>query len=1355
MRIISTLSFLLLCISVFAQPSNDDCSNLIDLGVAPVCDKSTIYSNINATPSDIGTDNSPNCFVGNPPKNDVWFSFTTAADIVDYQVVLQSSTLNNVGIKNIQLAIYRGACATDAMTLSECVIASTTATTISLPLNNLTPNEIYFIRVDSYGGNENEGEFTLCVNEKAPDVNITEGSSSNCSGYLYDSGGPDGNYSDSEDFIFTICPEEPTSCLSLNFEYFNIGYGQETLVFYNGNSTDAPVIESLDGFSNSSYTGGSVCYQVFADSCMTIRFTSDESVNLEGFKAYWECSPDECPKQEKVEVAVGAEKEVIEDFLSSSTVDVTLDTIKCGDEAYGTFTSSDLSDLGIARGLILTSGKAVNAIGPNNTPGISESIGTPGDSDLDTLSVLYSDGAFSNDACIVEVDLVAYGERASFEYIFGSEEYAEFVDQFTDIFALLASGPGITGIPEINNQENLAVLPNGSFIEINTVNHEDNWQYYRNNSNGLSVQYDGLTSDSLGIKKSLTASFVTQPCSTYHLKFAVADRADSALDSGVFISEISSAKPTIVTNFNTGINYFVEKCLTQNDSISIIIPEGKLSDLSYNILIKGTATNGVDYQLDLPSTITFLTGETVLKFPIEVFDDNITEGVETIIIEFVQDVGCKDIVVNSHTIEIKDELQVEINSGQDTLLTCYGEPVIIEADGANNYLWSPFNIFENPFLSIATITDENFEEGWISVKGSINPFTVAECEDTDSIYVRTVTPVVNIVPSDTLRLCVGDSIMIKAENNVNDEGLVWYDSFDWITDPTTSEPYVSPYFSSTGTIVAEVSSFGCSATDTLIVVAENFNELNPTFQDTTVCQGDTLELFIDNFVFQDQVFNWTPDDVVQQLGFANYAKFVVPEEDLSLNLNTTSASDLCGASYDFNIKVLTNKIEINEGDSLRLCLGDSLQLNVTTDPIDGNTITWTPSTGVSDPMSKSVYVKPEVTTVYTVSLENEACSRSYQTTVYVDSLPDLSIEVLPLKDPYCKGEPVTFVTAKYSSPKFPLIEHLWSPSTGVQNELTDLNLAVVATSTTDYIRVTTNGACTEKDTVKMNVIEPSIDINVQDTLVCSFKDLPLSFSANGKAENIEWSADPSVNIACNDCMDAVVSVGDQDLVVSVQADIDGCPTSDVAKVDIINYNGYAKVLEDPTFSNGTGNCNELYFVGDQITIEAVPTDQPPSTVVYNWAQDGQAIEQKGKEIETIVDTDVSNLDFSNCKPVNYAWSFVDENGCEGQGGVDITVGRRFAVPNTFSPNNDQNNDVFRLIDRAKNTSNITINRFSVYNRWSQNVFDCDEPECAINTGWDGTFKGQEQPSGTYMFYIEVSTGDGLKETFKGDLLLLR
>ena len=65
------------------------------------------------------------------------------------------------------------------------------------------------------------------------------------------------------------------------------------------------------------------------------------------------------------------------------------------------------------------------------------------------------------------------------------------------------------------------------------------------------------------------------------------------------------------------------------------------------------------------------------------------------------------------------------------------------------------------------------------------------------------------------------------------------------------------------------------------------------------------------------------------------------------------------------------------------------------------------------------------------------------------------------------------------------------------------------------------------------------------------------------------------------------------------------------------------------------------------------------------------------------------------------------------------------MPDAFSPNGDGKNDFFGPVSHTY----VVVKEFHIYNRWGQLVHNSTEP-------WDGKFNGKEQPSGTYMYYIE-------------------
>lgn len=104
----------------------------------------------------------------------------------------------------------------------------------------------------------------------------------NCSGTLYDNGGPTSNYSDNTEGITVIQPPGATQIV-LNFISFDFENYFDSLVVYDGPNTSSPVI----GY----YTGNSLPFQVVSSGgSLTIKQQSDFTINASGFELNWSCN---------------------------------------------------------------------------------------------------------------------------------------------------------------------------------------------------------------------------------------------------------------------------------------------------------------------------------------------------------------------------------------------------------------------------------------------------------------------------------------------------------------------------------------------------------------------------------------------------------------------------------------------------------------------------------------------------------------------------------------------------------------------------------------------------------------------------------------------------------------------------------------------------------------------------------------------------------------------------------------------------------------------------------------------------------------------------------------------------------
>lgn len=1180
MRLFSTLFMFFMVVAVFAQtPANDDCDGLIDLGLAPTCPDSTFFNNVDATASEAFTnpaDNIPACW--DNVNRDVWFAFTTNT-FTDYTIYLEGITDEdgNDPIQNPQIALYRGDCVEDGLAELLCAESEDGDTTLSFDAIGLTPNTQYFLRVDDFSASAtpNSGAFYLCI-DSVQVINTIPGESTSCSGELYDSGGPDGDYVENEDGTFTICPNALSNCINFSLEYYNIEAGSaDGIFFYDGPEANPGTLIAEIGGNEffADFGGGGVCYEVQASSgCLTVQFISDGSVNFEGFAGSWECSATPCDEPSVLTVDPNITEQQIVDFISTPQTTVDITNISCEDGFYGTFEADD-TDLGLERGLLLTTGSVNNAIGPN-TIGSSGFAGLfDGDDDLDSLSVAAGNSLESNDACVVELEVFSATNELTFEYVFGSEEYPEFVnDGFNDIFAFLISGPGIVGEPYLDNQLNIAVLPTDqSAVEIDNVNNINNWQFYRDNTDGQSLQYDGLTSDFFGIKKSLTARAEVVPCSTYQLKLAIADRGDWSYDSGVFISELRGGTPNLDVNFSSGIDYLIEDCTDTPDEILVQLSNALEDTVTYNVVIGGTATLNDDYLLDIPSSVTFLPGQTDFSFPIQPLSDMETEDIETIEISLTNNFGCGDVVYTTLVIELHDELNVLINTGQDSVLVCQDSSVVLTVDGAATYFWAPPGIFEDASASQAVASPQN--SLWVEVQGN-----VGICADVDSVYLELISPEVIIETTDPTTFCRGDSITLEATNNVGNSNLVWtpVDGFEDANSPIiVAEPQNSV------TYIAEVEVTGCVARDTIDITVDIF-DFPDIIADTLICQNYSVQLgFLPPLDSVSTSYEWTPATGLDDATSAE--PIATPDETTTYQLIANSFSEVCADTAEVTVQVFPANVEIQNPDTIFLCKGESVDLTAVTSTGSDENLEWGPfEENLSDSLGFTVNAQPDATVQYFSTFVVGECLVRDSVFVRVDSLPQ-ELNVLPTDTTVCEGSLVALVSDGYDPTLFPNIEFDWSPNLGFETPDSNLTVVISAVETTTYTRYAISGACIDSAAMVMNVDQiPELSLSPADTSICLGETVDLVAEIDLEPDEITWN--PPLGLSCNDCL-TPTATPQNTTAYTIEVTNGTCSTSASTFITVQDDVPFVSLPGDTVCFNSTVVLNEM----------------PDGSLTYSWS----------------------------------------------------------------------------------------------------------------------------------------------------------
>jgi gliding motility-associated-like protein len=368
-----------------------------------------------------------------------------------------------------------------------------------------------------------------------------------------------------------------------------------------------------------------------------------------------------------VDAAAGVQNVLVGNGVTASNI-----TFQGNNAQVGSFTCSGSCNLGISNGLVLGSGNVDQVPGNDSnsstlTPASGSSVN---DNDLDLIvgSVGF------NDAAIIEFDFVPTGDSLMFNFVFGSEEYPEFVFAgYNDGFGFFLSGPGISG-PYSNNAENIALIPGtGTPVTIDNVNASTNAGYFIDNFNNS----DPNTIECNGFTTVLTAFSQVQCGETYHIKLAIGDAGDDQYDSFVFLQansfQSNEVHLDLVTPSIGPVGGIYEGCL--NAELIFSRPEGQNNPITYDLEYTGTATNSVDVT-QLPSSVSFAAMESTVSFDVFAIQDNLTEVAENLIVTALGIPGCNGTQSIDVTLIIEDipvlevaEPSVLINCGQEAVLT--------------------------------------------------------------------------------------------------------------------------------------------------------------------------------------------------------------------------------------------------------------------------------------------------------------------------------------------------------------------------------------------------------------------------------------------------------------------------------------------------------------------------------------------------------------------------------------------------------------------------------------------------------------------------------------------------------------
>ncbi len=843
--------------------------------------------------------------------------------------------------------------------------------------------------------------------------------------------------------------------------------------------------------------------------------------------------------------------------LTGAGVVVLNPTLNCHQLANGLF--NGVSNLGIDSGIVLTSGHAAATVGPVGAP--SFSLNYPGDPDLTTLA-----GQPTHDACVLEFDFVPSGDTVKFNYVFGSVEYQSYsCSQFNDAFAFFISGP------DIPTPVNIALVPGTNIpVTVNsttdpTINNPLNGigtcqamgpgspfsQYYVNNSNGIYISYWGFTE----VFKAISA---VTPCDTYHLKLAIADASDGALDSGVWLEagSLTSGTTSIATFGPGGLPYVVRGCAPGKFVFTRPVATAVPKVVHYQI--GGTAINGYDYVTIADSAV----------IPADSLTDTLyinalpvipPTGPKTVKLYILSPYLCNgNQISDSAEITIYDSLYVHVIT-PDTPI-CIGNSVNIVAEGDSilHFHWTPSTGLNNPdtLTPTATPTTTTTYSLTADLPGSGCP----SMQGNVTIDVK-YPPTINLGPDVTT--CVGVPVQLNAVTTpVNQTYTYNWTPTTYLNNATIQNPVSTPTVQNdvTYVVIADPGAVGCARSDT-ITIHELPNDFTLSNPDTTVCVGGVIQVRATgdpNFTYQ-----WTPSTYVSNPFIIN--PVMTPDTTISYTITATypGCPDMI---HSFNVEVQPNPI-VNIPDSAQMCQWQSIRINATVDPpYPDYTYAWTPTIGLDSPASPNIVFTGDSSDNYILTVTTPiGCKGSDSTYItvfpgnFASLSPDVDTNICPRDSVYLHATGGVFYN--------------WSPAnTDMISDTMAANPLVFPFRDTRYeVLVTDVHGCHDTLDVKFFVHSDAV-IDLPDSVVL-YPGESYQMNPQGNVMYYHWF--PPTGLS-TDSIANPVSMPEVTTKYVVKATTEwGCPATDSIKV-IVNPES---VLDIPNaFVPGSGPNSELKIV---------------------------------------------------------------------------------------------------------------------------------------------------------------------------------
>lgn len=309
-------------------------------------------------------------------------------------------------------------------------------------------------------------------------------------------------------------------------------------------------------------------------------------------------------------------------------------------------------------------------------------------------------------------------------------------------------------------------------------------------------------------------------------------------------------------------------------------------------------------------------------------------------------------------------------------------------------------------------------------------------------------------------------------------------------------------------------------------------------------------------------------------------------------------------------------------------------------------------------------------------------------------------------------------------------EFIWSSDSNLSDTLNltlqDSTLNITNPQNGYYYFSATNGVCSLLDSVQIDYTTILFELSAMDSICAGDLSTVVATNLNPTVSlSYSWSPNSIIPNPSNSNTVLVQPSFSQNVYLTASAN--GCAVDDSIFISVSAIDPLSVIASASQYIVAPGSTVTLFGA-------------PSGLLSYSWSPITGISNAENQQTNAVIDeTIIYTLTVSDgiCTRSDTTEVKVYEIICE-----DPYV----FIPNAFSPNGDNNNDVLYV-------RGLFIEKmiFRVFDRWGEMVFESEDP--AI--GWDGTFRGKKLDPDVYDYYLDVTCTGGLKSITKGNVTLMK